>query len=160
MLYERNGDQIAHVKFTVLLQSGGTTKITGLPMPDGIQVQCPQLLSLLLCFVARTFVTCCNCSHFFSFHLRRCRIRNSHQNIQDARIRISTYTYMRTITHSLTLHSSLYSPLSPTPYPIPIRSPIPRTHAHPSTLTPSLLDVPHPTLALLALKHTHAFYNL
>jgi curved DNA binding protein len=35
VLYERAGDQIAHVKFTVLLQSGGTTKITGLPVPEG-----------------------------------------------------------------------------------------------------------------------------
>ena len=39
VLYERAGDQIAHVKFTVLLQSGGTTKITGLPQPSGFEVR-------------------------------------------------------------------------------------------------------------------------
>ena len=35
VLYERNGDFIAHVKYTIMLQSGGTTKITGLPRPEG-----------------------------------------------------------------------------------------------------------------------------
>ena len=35
VLYERSGDLIAHVKFTILLQSGGTVKITGLDMPSG-----------------------------------------------------------------------------------------------------------------------------
>ena len=39
VLYERTGDQIAHVKFTVLLQSGGTTKVTGLPLPSGFEVR-------------------------------------------------------------------------------------------------------------------------
>jgi hypothetical protein len=39
VLYEKAGDQIAHVKFTVLLQSGGTTKITGLPLPTGFDVR-------------------------------------------------------------------------------------------------------------------------
>jgi hypothetical protein len=29
-MYDSSGDQIAHVKFTVLLLAGGTTKITGL----------------------------------------------------------------------------------------------------------------------------------
>ena len=42
VLYEKAGDQIAHVKFTVLLQSGGTTKITGLPVPSGFEVSCTQ----------------------------------------------------------------------------------------------------------------------
>jgi methionine aminopeptidase len=35
VLYEKPGDLIAHVKFTILLQSGGTTKITGLALPEG-----------------------------------------------------------------------------------------------------------------------------
>mmetsp|Transcript_6073 Transcript_6073/g.6215 ORF Transcript_6073/g.6215 Transcript_6073/m.6215 type:complete len:413 (+) Transcript_6073:131-1369(+) len=35
VLFEKKEDQIAHVKFTVLLQSGGTSKITGLSLPEG-----------------------------------------------------------------------------------------------------------------------------
>jgi hypothetical protein len=35
VLSERNGDLIAHVKFTVLLLSGGTTKVAGLTRPEG-----------------------------------------------------------------------------------------------------------------------------
>ena len=35
VLYERNGDMICHVKFTVLLLPGGTSKVTGLPLPEG-----------------------------------------------------------------------------------------------------------------------------
>ena len=35
VLCERNGDLIAHVKFTILLQTGGTSKITGLEVPPG-----------------------------------------------------------------------------------------------------------------------------
>jgi curved DNA binding protein len=35
VLYERNGDLIGHVKFTILLQTGGTSKVTGLEMPPG-----------------------------------------------------------------------------------------------------------------------------
>lgn len=37
VLYERPGDFIAHVKFTVLLLPGGTTKITGLDFPEGFE---------------------------------------------------------------------------------------------------------------------------
>lgn len=36
VLQERTGDQVAHVKFTVLLLSGGTVKITGLEIPNGV----------------------------------------------------------------------------------------------------------------------------
>ena len=36
VLFERPNDIIVHVKFTILLLPGGTIKITGLPMPDGI----------------------------------------------------------------------------------------------------------------------------
>ena len=36
VLYEKPGDQIAHVKFTILLLAGGTIKITGLPLPEGM----------------------------------------------------------------------------------------------------------------------------
>jgi curved DNA binding protein len=35
VLAERNGDQVAHVKFTVMLLPTGTTKITGLEKPEG-----------------------------------------------------------------------------------------------------------------------------
>lgn len=35
VLFERAGDQIAHVKFTVLLLPSGTVKITGLPLNEG-----------------------------------------------------------------------------------------------------------------------------
>lgn len=35
VLYERSGDMIAHVKFTVLLLPGGTSKVTGLTLPEG-----------------------------------------------------------------------------------------------------------------------------
>lgn len=82
----------------------------------------------------------------FSFLLRRCCIRNSHQNIQDARIRISTYIYMRTIAHSLTLHSSLYSPLSPPPIPHPYSLPHPphtRTPFYANPISPRCPS-PHP----------------
>lgn len=35
VLYERNGSAIAHVKFTVLLLPGGTSKVTGLALLEG-----------------------------------------------------------------------------------------------------------------------------
>jgi len=34
VLYERTGEFVAHFKFTVLLLPSGTTKVTGLPLPD------------------------------------------------------------------------------------------------------------------------------
>lgn len=52
VLYERNGDLIAHVKFTILLQSGGNTaKITGLESPPGFaspDVTLPEDLKAVL----------------------------------------------------------------------------------------------------------------
>ena len=36
VLYERTNDMIVHIKFTILLLPGGTIKITGLPMPEGL----------------------------------------------------------------------------------------------------------------------------
>jgi len=38
VLYERNGDFVCHVKFTVLLLPGGTSKVTGLSLPEGLFV--------------------------------------------------------------------------------------------------------------------------
>ena len=51
VLYERKDDLIAHVKFTILLQSGGTAKITGLEGPPGFaspDVALPEDLQALL----------------------------------------------------------------------------------------------------------------
>lgn len=42
VLYERAGDKIAHVKFTILLLQGGTSKITGLPLPEGVFISAPE----------------------------------------------------------------------------------------------------------------------
>jgi methionine aminopeptidase len=38
VLYERPGDFVAHVKFTILLLPNGNTKITGLDLPAGLYV--------------------------------------------------------------------------------------------------------------------------
>ena len=38
VLFERPGDFITHVKFTVLLLPGGNTKITGVELPEGVFV--------------------------------------------------------------------------------------------------------------------------
>lgn len=38
VLYERPGDFVAHVKFTILLLPNGNTKITGLDLPPGLYV--------------------------------------------------------------------------------------------------------------------------
>lgn len=38
VLYERHGDFVAHVKFTILLLPNGNTKITGLDLPAGLYV--------------------------------------------------------------------------------------------------------------------------
>jgi len=52
VLYERVGDQVAHVKFTVLLLQNGTVKVTGLTLPEGAYVsadkQLPEDLAALL----------------------------------------------------------------------------------------------------------------
>lgn len=52
VLFERPGDQIAHVKFTVLLLPSGTVKITGLTLTDGEfvnnEVVLPEELQALL----------------------------------------------------------------------------------------------------------------
>ena len=61
MLYEKAGDQIAHVKFTVLLQSGGTTKITGLPLPTGFDVRYCVLLGGCVCVCMDKYM--CWCMH-------------------------------------------------------------------------------------------------
>mmetsp|Transcript_6632 Transcript_6632/g.10016 ORF Transcript_6632/g.10016 Transcript_6632/m.10016 type:complete len:120 (+) Transcript_6632:136-495(+) len=36
VLYERADDHVVHVKFTVLLLPSGTTKITGMSLPEGM----------------------------------------------------------------------------------------------------------------------------
>jgi methionine aminopeptidase len=38
VLHERPGDFVAHFKFTVLLLPGGTSKITGMDLPEGVFV--------------------------------------------------------------------------------------------------------------------------
>jgi len=38
VLFEKPGDFVAHVKFTILLLPGGNAKITGLSLPDGLYV--------------------------------------------------------------------------------------------------------------------------
>lgn len=51
VLYERKEDLISHVKFTILLQSGGTSKITGLEMQSGFaspDVTLPEGIQTLL----------------------------------------------------------------------------------------------------------------
>ena len=50
VLYERTNDMIVHVKFTILLLPGGTIKITGLPMPEGLvtdKVTCSVFSSII-----------------------------------------------------------------------------------------------------------------
>lgn len=62
VLYEKAGDQIAHVKFTVLLQSGGTTKITGLPLPSGFDVRHVYVyVCVRIC--TRSCLCGCICTH-------------------------------------------------------------------------------------------------
>lgn len=51
LLFSFLGDQVAHVKFTVLLLSGGTVKITGLEAPAGfasLDKQLPEDIAALL----------------------------------------------------------------------------------------------------------------
>lgn len=38
VLFERPGDFVTHVKFTILLLPNGNTKITGLDLPEGVFV--------------------------------------------------------------------------------------------------------------------------
>ena len=51
-LYERAGDKIAHVKFTVLLLAGGTQIVTGLLPPPGMATPDKSLPEDLLAMIA------------------------------------------------------------------------------------------------------------
>lgn len=57
VLYEKSNDHIAHVKFTILLQSGGTTKITGLPVPEGYAVSYMSIVCGCLCVFVYMSIT-------------------------------------------------------------------------------------------------------
>ena len=81
VLYEKAGDQIAHVKFTVLLQSGGTTKITGLPLPTGFDVRhvhvyvCMYMYACEHPYVRMDVCVCmctCVCRYMWTHHVYMC----------------------------------------------------------------------------------------